>query len=759
MRFERSVSIGALSGFLAAASLGALAQDDAGAQADQGPQSAQPSAAGPSGRERPRVGLVLSGGGARGGAHLGVIEALEELRVPIDLIAGTSIGAAVGGLYASGMTSGELEDFLEGIDWDAAFRNSTPRRLRSFRRKRDDDLFLVEQKPGLNHGEFELPTGVVQGQVIDTIMSRVTLPVAGLDRFDDLAIPFRAVAGDLATGEAVVLDSGDLGQALRASMTVPAALAPVALNDRLLVDGGIAMNLPVEIAKEMGADVIIAVDISENLSTREELNSVVDVTQQLTTMLTRAGTAEQLELLTDRDVLLRPDFSEKFSSVSFGRITETIPSGFDVVMQQRDRFESLRLSEEEYAAYRRGLADPRDTVLPTIDFVRINNTSPIADSVIEDRVSDIEIGQPLDVDDLERALNKVYGLELYQNVRYQIVEDDGQTGLEMDLEERSWGPNYLQLGVQYSSSSDEDAVFGLAASYLRTAVNAHGGEWRATFFVGDEPAFLIDVYQPLARKALFFVAPSIDIESSLLNIFEGDDLVTEAQLRQGTFEISAGRELESFGEIRLGLRSGDGETRLRVGDPSYLPADDFRRGEIFARFSADTLDDISFPTSGVLATAEWRGSRASALSADVDFDQLLVNTAYAKTWGRHTLLSTFRYDATVSGTAPVNSLFAIGGFLDLSGLNHNQLTGQNVARIGASYYRRIGDLALFPAFAGVSMEFGNAWDRRSAISSSSAVVGGSLWAGVDTPVGPIYVSYGLSEGGHNAFYVFLGRVF
>lgn len=708
---------------------------------------------------RPKVGLVLSGGGARGGAHVGVLKALEELRVPVDIIAGTSIGAAVGGIYASGMTVIEIEAFLSSVDWDAAFRNETPRRLRSFRRKRDDDLYLVSQRPGLNDGEFQLPIGIVQGQVIDMIMSRMVLQVAGVSDFDKLAIPFRAVAGDIATGEAVVLGSGDLGRAIRASMTVPAALTPMEIDGRLLVDGGIVLNLPIEVAKAMGADVIIAVDITDQLVGRDNLRSVVDVTEQLTNLLTRTGLAEQLALLTDNDVLLNPQFEEDYSSVSFGRISETIHNGYEIAMANRERLEALALDPEAYAEYWAQHPDPRTAELPTIDFVRIENDSPIADSVIEARLTDIRVGEPLDVDNVERALNKVYGLDVYQNVRYRITEEGDTTGLEVTLTERSWGPNYLQLGVEYSSATDQDAVFGLAASYLRTAINERGAEWRATFFVGDEPGFLTDVYLPLGPRAFYFIAPSLDIQSTLVNVFDGSDLAAELQLRQGILEFAGGKELASWGEIRGGVRAGSGDTELRVGDPAFIPAESFRRGEYFARFSADTLDDIAFPRKGVLASAEWRASRTDWLSADQDFEQLLISATYAKTWGRHTLLSTFRYDVTISGESPVSSLFRFGGFLDLSGLNRGQLTGEHVTRVGASYYRRIGDLALFPAFAGVSLELGNAWQSRGDISLSSSLFGGSLWAGVDTPVGPIYVGYGMAEGGENAFYVVLGRVF
>ncbi|HVY65583.1 MAG TPA: patatin-like phospholipase family protein [Gammaproteobacteria bacterium] len=736
----------ALTTLLAVVTAGARAQDPAGAPA--APQ------------HRRSIGLALSGGGARGGAHIGVLKALEELRVPVDYLAGTSIGAVVGGFYAAGMTVPDLEKLVESLEWERAFLNVTPRELKSFRRKRDDDLFLVDQKPGLVDGEFKLPAGLVQGQVIDTILSRETLRASEVHDFDKLLVPFRAVAGDIATGEAVVLRSGNLARSLRASMSIPAALAPIEIDGRLLVDGGIVMNLPVDVARQMGADVVIAVDISSTLLTRDTLRSVLDVTTQLTNLLTRAGTLEQRKRLRDGDILVRPEFSDDLNSVSFARMREAIQAGYDAIMAHREQFEPLALSEADYAAYLAARHDPRMRELPVVDFVRLDNKGPVADSIVQTRLNDIRIGQPLDVDAVERAINKVYGLEYYQNVRYGLVNDaDGKTGLEVELDKRSWGPNYLQLGMEYSSAGKGDALFGLAASYLGTAINDRGGEWRATLVVGDEPALLTNLYQPLGPKGLFFVAPSLDLESKQFNVYQNGDRLLEAQQRQGMLELAAGRELPSWGEFRFGIREASGSYELRVGDPAYMPDEHFRVGQFFGRFSVDTMDSVSFPRSGTLASLEWRGSRRGPLSADSDFDQVLVSAAHAKTWGRHTILTSLRYDETVSGVAPVDSLFRMGGFFDLSGISRNELAGQHAVRIGASYYRRIGDLALFPAFAGVTLEVGNVWQSRGDISLNSSIVGGSFWAGVSTPVGPVYVGYGRAEGGLDAFYISLGRVF
>ncbi|HEX5421470.1 MAG TPA: patatin-like phospholipase family protein [Gammaproteobacteria bacterium] len=711
------------------------------------------------GGNRPSIGLALSGGGAHGGAHIGVLKALEELRVPVDCIAGTSIGAVIGGFYATGMKADDLKVILDHLDWDRLFRDTTPRQLRSFRRKRDDDLFLVNLRPGLRSGSIELPIGLLQGQVADTILERYTMPAAKIHDFDNLPIPFRAVASDIATGQAVVLSSGSLALAIRASMAIPAALTPVEIDKRLLVDGGLAMNLPVEVARNMGADVIIAVDVTSSLRKREAIKNIVDVTSQLTNLLVRQGLQKQRSMLHDGDVLLIPEFPAALSSVDFEHMADTIEIGYEAVMQHRKELERYSLSPKQYAEYLASRPSSMMQQLPVIDFIRLDNRSKIADSVIKTRMRDVMLGKRLEVRTIEKAIDQVYGLELFQNVRYSIVTQGDETGVEVEVIPRSWGPNYLQLGLQYSSTEDADALFALQASYLRTAIDPAGGELRTTFEIGDQPSWNLDVYQPLGPKGLFFIEPTVAFDSQRYNVFAGEQLLSQAQLHNSMFELGGGRELMSWGEVRAGIRRGNGHTKLVVGLPDHLPASDYQRGGYFFRFSADTLDAIAFPSKGVLASVEWRASRPELFGADQRFDQLLLDATFAKSWGRHTLVTRVRYDTTFSGRAPLNRQFRLGGFLDLSGLNQDQLTGQHVARIGASYYRRIGDLTYLPAFAGVSVELGNAWNDRSSISLHNSKLGGSIWAGVDSPVGPIYVGYGRTEGGIDAYYVYLGRVF
>ncbi|HSG28552.1 MAG TPA: patatin-like phospholipase family protein, partial [Candidatus Krumholzibacterium sp.] len=305
-------------------------------------------AAGSSGTEgRPRIGLALSGGGARGVAHVGVLKVLEENRIPVDYIAGTSMGAIIGGLYATGMSSKEIEDLIFAVDWEDMFIDRTRREDRPFRRKRDDDLYLIHNKPGFSGGRLKLAPAVIDGQKIDLLLKRFTMPVVTVDSFDDLNIPYRAVAADLVTGRPFVPDGGDLALAIRASMTIPVAFAPRVIGDELVVDGGISICLPVDIVRGMGADIVIAVDISTPKMGREKLGSALAITDQLVSILTQRNTEIQIASLNDTDVLIQGDLGD-ITTASFNRVVETIPIGEAAAEEVLEELSRLSLSEEEY---------------------------------------------------------------------------------------------------------------------------------------------------------------------------------------------------------------------------------------------------------------------------------------------------------------------------------------------------------------------------------------------------------------------------
>jgi len=706
---------------------------------------------------RPRIGLALSGGGARGGAHIGVLKALRELGIPIDYIAGTSMGSVIGGFYASGLDEGELEKLAGELDWSDLFSDSPSRDNRTFHRKRDDDLFLVKTEAGLNDGQVELPMGLVQGQDIDLFLSRVTLPVSHLERFDELPIPFRAVATDMVTGQAVVLEHGSLADAIRASLSIPAAFAPIEIDGRLLADGGVAQNLPVDTVRAMGADIVIAVDISTPLATREELTSILSITGQLTGFLTNRGTAEQIAKLGPNDILITPDLRD-VTTGDFTRITETFAFGYEATMAAADKLRAMALSPADYQAHRAARPNPRREEPPQIDFVKLKNETEVSDNIIEARLASIPTGEPLDLDATELAIERVYGLELFQKVRYDVVEEGGQTGLEVEVQERDWGPNYLEAGLSFSSAGDDNNLFGISMSYLRTAMNSLGAEWRSTIALGDEPAASTIWHQPLGWNALTFVSAGLSVDVPLINIYANEARVAQLQERETLVDIAIGREFGTWGELRFGLVRGQGDWELQTGDPAQVPPDEFDRGELLTRFTVDTLDNRYFPMGGELLVAEWRASR-DEFGASAEFDQFRGSFIGAKTFGRHTVSGGVRLDTTTDGTAPPQNLFQIGGFWDLSGFVSDELTGQNVGRLIGAYYRRIGDIGRLPAYAGITLERGNAWDRPEEISWDNSLTAGSLWIGADTPIGPLYLAYGQAQGDRRSIYVFIGNAF
>ncbi len=705
-------------------------------------------------KNRPSVGLVLSGGGARGAAHIGVLKVLEEMRIPIDYIAGTSMGSIVGGLYASGMTVEEIEKTINSIDWADAFKDDPPRKDRSFRRKKDDDLFLVKAKPGFSEGKVKLPSGFIQGQKIDLIFKSLTLPVVSIDDFDNLTIPYRAVATDIVTGEAVVIRSGDLAKAMRASMSVPAVFSPVEIDGKLLVDGGVSNNLPMDVARKMGADVLIVVDISSPLLKREEINSALGVTSQLTGILTRRNTEAQLRTLSESDILIIPDLGD-ITTASFDRSAEAIPMGVKAAWEKKAALSRLSLRKETYAEYLATLK--RTKKGPSIiEFVKLYNQSRISDDVIKSYLK-VNVGKPLDVEALEADIGRLYGLELFENIRYDIVEEEGKTGLAIYAKEKSWGPNYLQFGITLANNFEGNNTFNAGVSYTRTAMNSLNAEWRSILQVGEEPSFSTEFYQPVGRDTRYFFSTGLSFERKTFNIYDNEEHIAEYRVSRYGLEVAAGREFGTWGEARVGIRSATGDADIQVGDPSF-PDIDFDIGEVYARLSLDELDNPDFPRSGMSGSLEWITS-IEGLGADVSFDQVLWRLIGAKSWGRHTIIGGLRFNTTLDSDAPIQSMFRAGGFLNLSGYNPDELTGQHYGLLELIYYRRMGDFNLMPTYLGFSLETGNVWEEKDDIAFDDTISAGSVFVGVDTVLAPLYLGYGLAEGGTKSAYFYLGRVF
>ncbi|MEE4377108.1 MAG: patatin-like phospholipase family protein [Candidatus Competibacteraceae bacterium] len=711
-----------------------------------------------SGNERPKVGLVLSGGGARGAAHIGVIRVLEDLRVPIDCIAGTSMGAIIGGLYAAGFSVEEMEHTLTSIDWGDIFNDSPPRKQRSFRRKRDDDTFLVKAKPGLKDGELALPKGAIQGQKLNLLLSRLAQRAAHIQDFDRLKVPYRAVATDIGTGEAVVLASGNLSDAMRASMSIPSALAPIEIDGKLLVDGGVSNNLPMDVARDTCADVLVVVDIGTPLTPTEELTSVLSITDQLTTIMTQQNTTRQLQTLQPNDVLIRPTLGD-ITTMSFERANEAIPLGVEATSAERENLERLALSTDAYPVYLAGLTVPDMTTEPVIDFIRIENDSGLADEVIAARLR-IQPGDRLRVAELEKDLGTVHGLDNFQRVDYSLVREQGKTGLVVHAVAKDWGPNYLQFGLNLESDTDGDGTFNLGLGYIRTEVNQLGGEWRILGSFGNNFLLFSDFYQPLDEKNRWFLVPEVSYERFDFGVFESGKQVAEYRVNRTRLTLAGGLNLADGSELRLGIERAWGEADLLIGDPS-LRSGDFNDGGISLRWWKDTLDNVNFPTQGQETRIDYVLS-LTELGADNDFQALSFEGVWPLSWGKDTIIPRVVLQGRLDGTLGPQNRFLLGGFLNLSGFQSRELSGEYLGLGQLVYLHRLDDASAaftLPIYLGGSLEIGNVWEDVDDLKLDTLLTAGSLFLGLDTPLGPLYLGGGYAEGGNGSLYLFLGQTF
>ena len=711
-------------------------------------------AASPEGR--PRIGVALGGGGARGIAHISVLRELEAMHIPIDCISGTSMGALVGALYASGMSLDEIEALVLGMDWERMFSDRLERPEQTFRRKRDDDLVVSQPGVGIGKGGVRVSPGLLAGERILLTFSRLIEPVASIEHFDDLPIPFRAVAADINTGEAVVLSGGNLAQAMRASMSIPGVFPPVEIGGRLLVDGGVADNLPVDAVRDMGADVVIAVNVGTPLSQIGADASVLKVADQLVGLLTVRNTQATIASLQPGDILIAPPLGDQVATADFTKGKQALAIGLEGVAPVRDRLATLGVNAADDAR-NRSVRTGRQTQPPTVAFVRLVNTSRYSDAYILDRV-DVPIGQPLDSARLEEELFGLYGSRTLALATYEVLEEDGRTGVVLHVKPKVQGPNYIELGLSMSSDYEGRSDFGVRLGILGSPFNDSGGEWRALVQFGDEMQLLGEVYQPFGQAGRWFAAGRVAYSDRKIDTFSpAGDKLNQFKLSELGASVGMGREFGNFGAAYVGIRRARGEGSVLIGDPT-LPSFDFNVGEAFAEVSVDRLDSLFFPRDGYFIRNRLVASR-EALGADTDFLQYDLDAMHAFSVDRHSFQWGVRAHTTVSGTAPLQSLYRLGGFTRLVGFQPNELSGQHYGVLLGGYNFRIAKVVDQPALVGLMLEYGNVWNRREDVSFTDGILNGSLYIGLDSWIGPILFGVGAREGGERNMFFELGHRF
>lgn len=708
-------------------------------------------------QDAPRAGLVLSGGAARGLAHIGVLKALEEQGVRIDAIAGTSMGAVIGGLYASGYTVAELEQLARTLDWRQVLSDDPPRPDVPFRRKQDDRDFLVKRKLSFrDDGSLGLPLGVIQGQNLALLLERLLVHVSDTRDFDRLPIPFRAVATDIANDQKVVFRSGHLPQAIRASMSIPAVFAPVEIEGRLLVDGGMVDNIPMDVARDMGVDRLIVVDIGTPLMPRDELLTVVDVLNQSITMMTRRNSEAQLATLRGEDLLIQPPLAA-YGSTDFGSTEQLMDAGYRATRALEGRLADWRSPTGGNPALT--LARSAEPRAPLITAIRIENDSKVSDAVIRRHIRQ-PLGEPLDLGDLQKDMGTLYGLDYFEQVEYRVEHGRSGNTLVVNAKQKRAGTDYLRLGLNLSDDFHGDSVYNIGASFRKNGINQLGAEWLTRLQLGDRQELFSEFYQPLDAGSRWFVAPNAFLEAQNVEAILDNDPIAEYRLQRYGYGLNLGRQIANNGEIRFGIGQAWGDADVRIGERD-LPDFSFSEGYYELRYSFDTLDNVDFPHEGEDIGLTLR-QYTPGLGSDERYRQWQLRLDKALSHGPNTWVLGGRYGRTLDDAEVVTSSFLLGGARQLSGFRQDAVAGQNISLGRVVYYRRMTPRAFlpldFPVYLGASLERGRAWNEGNAFDSGY-INAGSVFLGYDTPLGPLNIGYGVNDEDEQALYLDLGRSF
>jgi NTE family protein len=702
---------------------------------------------------RPKIGLVLSGGGARGGAHLGVLKVLQELRVSVDVIVGTSAGSIIGAAYASGMPLDELEADLRPLSTALLFRDVRRDDL-SMRGKAEEQYNYIGPEVGLTPEGVSLPKGAVSGVSLEAVLRQLTARQKNPE-FDRLPIPFRAVATDLSTAEMVVLDRGSLTAAVRASMALPAAVNPVEIDGRLLVDGGVSRNLPVDVARALGAQVIIAVNIGTPLQTREQIRSLLGVTDQMMRIVTAQNVRQSLSELGPDDVLISPELGN-LGTADFDRLLEAAGAGEHAARAVADRLQRYRVDEARYAQWEWQRLSPQPGYA-RVDAVDIRGTRVVNPEAVRAMLR-LQPGQTFDAEQLDADLRRLYATGDFESVSYALADQaDGGKALTVQATEKSWGPSYLRVGLGLSSDFSGNAYFNLLLAHRRTWLNPLGAEWRNELQTGHVDRLATEWFQPLNVQRSFFVSAQGEARREPFDIFYHGQRQARFRRDENAARLHLGLTFSDWAELRAGPVRG----RVRLGtDTSSIPGDlllpTVDIGGLEARLRLDTLDSLSFPRRGQALDLRYFESQPN-LGADLRYEKLDLAWRGALTRHDHTLRAAFFATRALHGDLPEHELVPLGGFLRLSGYQTGELLGTRAHMGRLVYaYRLTGPGLLQGMELGLSAEAGQIRDVLQDPDNRGTLRSHAAYLAVDTPVGPLYLGLGVSASGSSAAYLFLG---
>ncbi|MBK5255686.1 MAG: patatin-like phospholipase family protein [Vicinamibacteria bacterium] len=714
------------------------------------PASAQGHDAPPS---RPLVGVALGGGSARGMAHAGVLQWLEEHHIPVDRIAGNSTGALLGGAYAAGMSADAIKTLLRNADWDTILRPDLPYPLRSFRRKEDDFDYSIKLEAGLRHG-FRLQSGLNPGHQLSLLISRIMLPYSGVLDFDDLPIPFRCVATDLEKGEAVVFDSGPIAPAIRASMARPGTYDPVRLNGRLFADGGILNNVPVDVAKAMGADVVIAVRVGPRAEEKTS-ETIAGIANRSISLMMQSLERTKLSLA---DVVIVPDLGE-LSGADFRKSDEFVALGYKATEGHKDALLRYALDEASWTKYQSNLQARKQPRVTPVTFVEVKGVSDGAGAQIAQQLSR-HIGRPPNPPAVEEDLNHIIGLGRYSGATYGRLDSGDSTGLGVDIKDKSYGPPFVRFALEVNNEN-KDISLNLGSRVTLMDVTGLGSEWRIDTSLGSTLAFATEFYQPLGGdrpiRGGAFLAPRASYARTSENLYTSGDLVAIYGRQRAGAGLDLGWNSDDRTRFRLGYDVAYVRNITRVGDP-LLPRSTGGEQTLRARFDYDGQDAAYLPSRGLrlVSSAQWF---LAAPDSPRRFGAVEGSIRAARPVGSNRILSaTIDGGMIFGGKAPVLYQFSLGGPFRLGAFPTHAFRGPKYLLGSLSYRFPIGRL---PKLLGGRLyvvglaEAGGVFDRPS-----SARIKASASAGMtaDTLLGPLFAGVSVGQGGRARVYFMISRL-
>ncbi|MBT9494591.1 MAG: patatin-like phospholipase family protein [Paucibacter sp.] len=710
---------------------------------------------------RPKIGLVLSGGGVRGMAHIGVLRVLQELHVPIDLVVGTSMGAVVGGAFASGRSVEELEDFVRATDWQAILADRPPREKLSFRRREEDLLLPSRIELGLHRATgASLPPSAAGNSALEFALERLVRPEQAEAPVSQLSLPFRAVATDLLSGDMLEMIDTPLFLAMRASMAIPGVFTPVRINGRAVVDGGLVRNLGVDLARKMGADIIIAVNVGSPLLEEREITSAVGVANQMLQILTNQNVAHSLKDLRPDDVLIDPDLGN-IAFMDFARHQEAIAAGQRAAFAAHERLRALALTPELHAdleATRRQRGELAGSVsrLPLAS-LEIRGTRRSNPQALQAEL-DLPMGKPVSLGDIQQASAQLYGRGDFERIDTQITDEKGQRRVTLNVSEADWANSRLRVGLQLYSDFDDANHFSVSAMHVWTWLNRWGAELRTVGTIGFERGLGTEWFQPLGAGSQWFMAAGARYMASNVDQFSDQGLRTSRlSANSGSASLSLGRQLSNWGDVRFGAGRLRASARLTIPeDPGIEPLNGYY-SQRFAQLRVDTLDSLAFPTRGVLFDfgVEHLQDRQRNTIAQAGLRGL--GAFRMGPWAGHVYAE--------MAASSIGTTGDLGGFLRLSGSPRGSLSGRAVAMSRLVMARQIGQMPVGlggAVRAGFSLESGSilrASDNNLfAFALPESKLAASGFLSMDTRFGPFYLAAGSTYRGKSSLYLFLGPI-